>query len=291
MTPWTRGLCWLLFASTLPAQTAPPATIKPLPDIPTLMREVESRQRAAEAAEKDYIYHSVQTGQELDSHGATKKTEVNEYDVLRIDGVPVQKLVKKDGRELTPDEAKKESERIDKDVAKAKEKREKEDAKGRQSDPRGNDEVTVSRLLELGSFTNPRRLQLAGRDTIAVDYTGDPNAKTRNRFEGVFRDLAGTVWIDEQDKALVRIEGRFIHPFKVDGGILASVREGTSFTAQSSKINDEVWLPERIEGHGEARMLLFFKFNGGLTIQNSNYRKFKTSSTITPIGILHDPPQ
>lgn len=288
-----RWCCSLLLAATsvLPAQTAPAPETGSLPDIPALMRDVESRQRAAEAAAKDYIYHSVETAQEVDSHGAIKKTEVTEYDVFWLDGVPVRKLVKKEGRELTPDEAKKESERIDKEVAKAKEKREKEDAKGRETDPRGNDEVTVSRLLELGHFTNARRVQLAGRATIAVDYTGDPTAKTRNRFEGVLRDMAGTVWIDEQDHAIARIEGRFIGPFKVGGGLLASIRQGTSFSAQTSKINGEVWLPSRIEGHGEARMLLFFKFDGSLTIVNSEYRKFKTSSTITPLGVVHEAPQ
>jgi len=249
-----------------------------------LMHEVESRQRAAELAAKDYIYHSVQTAQEVDGHGAVKKTEVKEYDVFWISGVPVRKLVKKDGKELSADEAKKESERIDKEAAKAKEKREKEDAKGKETDPRGNDEVTVSRLLELGSFTNPRRVQMNGRDTIAVDYSGDPKAKTNNRMESVIRDMTGTVWVDEQDKAIARIEGRFINAFKIGGGLVANIREGTNFSVQLEKVNGEVWLPARVEGHGEARMLLLFKFDGGFTEVDSDYRKFKTSSTILSVG-------
>jgi len=278
-------LCISAFAYLrCPAQTAASTEIKPLPDIPALMREVESRQRAAEQAEKDYIYHSVQTAQEVDGDGAVKKTEINEYDVFWIGGVPVRKLIKKDGKDLTPDEAKKESERIDKEAEKAKEKREKEDAKGKETDPRGNDEVTVSRLLELGSFTNPRRVQMNGRDTIAVDYTGDPKAKTNNRAETVIRDMAGTVWVDEQDKAVARIEGRFVRSFKIGGGLVANIREGTNFMLQLSKVNGEVWLPARVEGHGEARILLLFKFDGSLTEVDSEYRKFKTSSTIVSVG-------
>jgi len=267
-------------AAALPASTE----TKPLPDIPALMHEVESRQRAAEQAEKDYIYRSVQTAQEVDGHRAVKKTETNEYDVFWIDGVPVRKLVKKDGKELTADEAKKESERLDKEAAKAREKREKEDAKGKETDPRGNDEVTVSRLLELGSFTNPRRVAMNGRDTIAVDYTGDPKAKTNNRAESVIRDMTGTVWVDEQDKAIARIEGRFVNAFKIGGGLVANIRAGTNFTVQMSKVNGEVWLPARVEGRGEARMLLLFKFDGSFTEVDSDYRKFKTSSTIVSVG-------
>jgi hypothetical protein len=267
-----------------PAIPSTSAETKPLPDIPALMHEVEARQRAAEQAEKDYIYHSIQTGQEVDGHGAVKKTEVNEYDVFWIGGVPVRKLVKKDGRDLTADEARKESERIDKEAAKAKEKREKEDAKGKETDPRGNDEVTVSRLLELGSFTNPRRVQMNGRETIAVDYTGDPKAKTNNRAESVIRDMIGTVWVDEQDRAIARIEGQFVRSFKIGGGLVVSIREGTNFMVQLSKVNGEVWLPARIEAHGEARMLLLFKFDGSLTEVDSDYRKFKTRSTIVSVG-------
>jgi len=281
-------------ASPLPAETsASPkdeTTARPLPPIAVLMLDVESHQREAEKIHKDYIYHSVETAQEVDSHGAVKKTEVNEYDVFWIGGVPVRKLVRKDGRELTPDEARKESERIDKEAAKARERREKEDAKGKETDPRGNDEVTVSRLLELGSFTNPRRVQLNGRDTIVVDYAGDPKAKTQNSFEGVIRDMTGTIWVDEQDHAIVKLQGRFVNNFRIGGGLVASIQKDTNFSLQQTRVNGEVWLPARLEGHGEARVLLFFKFNGSLTVQDSDYRKFKTSSTILPGASQADQP-
>ena len=280
---WGRWLV-LLVAMAAFAQEA----TRPLPDVPALMQAVEARQRAAEAAAKDYIFHAVVTEVEVDGKGSPKKTEVKEYDNFWINGVPVQRLVKKDGRDLTPDEAKKESERIDKEAAKARERRDRKDAEGKETDPRGNDVVTVSRLLELGSFTNARRVAMAGRDTIAVDYTGDPKAKTKNRFENVIRDMAGTVWVDEQDKAIARIEGRFVSSFKIGGGLVANIREGTNFSLQMTKVNGEVWLPARVEGRGEARALLFFKFHGSLTAAYSDYRKFKTSSEIVGVGVVKE---
>ena len=182
---------------------------RPLPDIPTLMRAVEVNQRASEAIEKDYMYRSVQTAEETDGHGGVKKTETNEYEIFWVNGVPVHRMTKKNGKELSEDEQKKENEHIDKEVAKAKERRAKADEKGADSGPRGEEMVTVSRLLELGSFTNARREQLNGRDTIVVDYTGDPKAKTKNRFEEVIRDMAGTAWVDEQDRMLVKAQGHF----------------------------------------------------------------------------------
>lgn len=277
---WKVLFCSLTAFVSLRAQT----TDRPLPDIASLMHEVEDHQRTSEAIQKDYIYHAVASAQDVDKHGSVKKTEVKEYDIFWINGVEVQKLVRKDGRDLTPDEAKKESGRIDKESAKAKEKRDKEEARGKQTDRRGNDEVTVSRFLELGRFTNPHRVQISGRDTLVVDYTGDPNAKTKNSFENVIRDMAGTIWIDEQDRVIAQLQGHFINNFKIAGGLAVSIQKDTNFSMNQTRVNNEVWLPAHVEGHGEARAFLFFKFNGSLTVAYSNYRKFKTTSTILPVG-------
>jgi frataxin-like iron-binding protein CyaY len=255
---------------------------RPLPDIPALMRAVEVNQRASEAIEKDYMYRSVQIAEETNGHGGVKKTENREYDVFWVNGVPVHRLTKKNGKELSAEEQKKESDQIDKEVAKAKEKRAKADEKGTDTGPRGEELVTVSRLLELGSFTNARRVQLNGRDTIAVDFTGDPKAKTKNRFEDVIRDLAGTVWVDEQDRMLVKAEGHFLNNFKVGGGIVVNIQKGTSFSMAQQKVNGEVWLPAMVAGHGHFRALLFVSFNGSFRAVESDYRKFKATSTILP---------
>ena len=117
----------------------------------------------------------------------------------------------------------------------AKSKRNRGDSNGKVTDPRGNDVVTVSRLLELGAFTNARRVTVNGRPTIAVDYTGDPRTKTENRMEGVIRDMAGTAWVDEEDQMLVRAEGRFVNDFKIGGGLLANIHKGTNFSLEMTE--------------------------------------------------------
>jgi hypothetical protein len=269
----------MLLPVTLSAQAAPG---RPLPDIPTLIHDVETNQRKAESIEKDYIYHSVSTVEQLDSHSGVKRTQVIEDDNFWLDGVPVTRVVKKDGKALTTDELAKEDKKIDEEAAKERDRRAKADAGGKETDPRGEDEVTVSRLLELGAFTNPRRIQLNGRDTIAVDFTGDPKAKTRNRLEGMIHDMAGTAWIDEQDRMLVRVEGHFVDTFKVGAGLVANIRQGNHFSAQWTKINDEVWLPSGISAEGAARVLLFWNFDGRAHVTYSDYRKFHTESTILP---------
>lgn len=259
------------------------ALTQPLPEIPALMHEVEVHQKAAEVIRKDYLYHSAETQQERDGSGAVKKSTSREYDSFWIKGVPVQRMTRKDGRELTADEKQKESENIDKQIAKAQNRKEKADSKGKETTPRGDDMITVSRFLELGSFTNLRRIQLDDRSTLVVDYAGNPKAKTHNRGEDVVRDLVGTIWIDEQDRAMRKLEGHFFNAFKIGGGMVVNIRKDTSFGLELRKINGEVWLPAKIEAQGEARAFLLFSFNGSYLIKMSDYRKFKATSTIVPI--------
>jgi hypothetical protein len=264
---------------------------KPLPDVVAMMHDVEINQRKAEAIEKNYMYHSVETEQEMDGHGHTKKMIVNEFDHYWVNGVRVRRLVKKNGKALTTDELAHEDERIDKEAAKAREKRDKGDAVGKQTDSRGNEEITVSRLLELGAFNNARRVQLNGRDTIAVDYVGDPRAKTRNRAEDAIRDLQGSAWIDEHDRILARVEGHFVNSFKVGGGLLVNIQKDTHFAMEQTKVNDEVWLPASIAAQGAARVLLFFNFSGNIRAVESDYRKFRATSTVLPGTTTIEPPQ
>ncbi len=264
---------------------------RPLPDIAALMHAVEANQRQDEAKLRDYIYRQIQTLEDTDGHGGVKKRRVEVFDVFWLQGVPVRKMISKDGKPLSADDLKKEDERIDREVKSAREKREKNDGKGKQTDPRGNDEVTVSRILELGTFSNARRVQLNGRDTIAADYAGDPKAKTRSRAEEFIRDVAGTVWVDETDKELVKTQGRIFKSFKVGAGLVANLHEGTTFGMEQRKINGEVWLPTVIEAEGSARFMLFFNFDGRLRLVDEDFRRFKTTSTVLPgVGKVEEEP-
>ncbi len=262
--------------------SAPESTPRPLPDVASLLHQVEQNQRAAEAIEKQYICHSVEVQEHTDSSGRVKKTTTIEFDHYWSEGVPVNRMVRKDGKDLSAAELAKEDDRIRKEVEQARERRAKAEAVGKPTNARGDEVIPVSRLLELGRFSNPRRVELDGRATIAVDYEGDPAARTRNRAEAVIRDLRGTVWVDENDRAMVQAEGYFVNGFKIGAGLLFNIQKGTRFAFRQAKVNNEVWSPAHIEAHGSARALLFFNFSGNIRVDYSNYRKLRTSSVVLP---------
>ena len=262
---------------------------KPLPDIAALMHQVEDHQRQAEAIQKQYVYRSATRLDETDGKGHPKKTITRQDEYTSIQGVLVDRHLSENGKPLTPDEQKKDDERIAKSIAKGQERERKAAEEGKPTDAAGHDEVTVSRILELGAFSNPRRVQVAGRDTILVDYTGDPKAKTHNAAEGAFKELNGIVAIDEQDKSIQHLEGRFANSYKVGAGLVADVSKGTSFDYTARRINDEAWFPSEINAQGHIRYLLFFSLNGTLHVTFSDYHKFKATTTISPAFTPVDP--
>jgi hypothetical protein len=267
-------------AETQATDAQPMPQAQPMPSMSELLRDVESNQKAAEAARENYTYHVHIETQEFNGDGETKKTITSDAESVTIKGVRVNRAVARNGVPLTPDEAKKESERIDKDVARDLERRSKRESKGEATDSRGDQLISASRFLELGSFSNPRREMLAGRAVIVADYAGDPKAKTRNPGEAAVRDLVGTVWIDEADRMLVKGEGHFLNDFKLLGGLGLDIHKGFSFSFQATKINDEVWLPAEVDARGRARAYIFLSVNGHFHLTCSDYRKFRANSKI-----------
>jgi hypothetical protein len=259
-----------------------PAADRPLPDINALMGQVEAQERESEKTVRQYIYRVVTIERDLDSHGGVKKTSTEERENFYVDGAFISRLLSRDGKPVSGDELKKQNDAIDKRIAAAQELEKEKEAGNAPAPKKGAEEVSFARFLELGAFSNARRVVLNGRDTIAVDYNGDPHAKTRNLLEGAIHDLAGTVWVDEQDHALVRIEGHFFDDFKVGAGLLADVHKGSSYEAEWTRVNDEVWLPASFSGRGSARIALFFNHTGEIEQHESDYRKFTATSTILP---------
>ena len=254
----------------------------PLPAPVALLREVERNQKRLEALQRDYTYHLHTQQQELDKHGGAKKIETVDAESITIDGVRVDRVVARNGKPLTAVELQKENERLDRDVARAKERRDKIQAKGGDTDARGDTMVPLSRILELGNFSNPRREVQNGRPVIALDYAGNRDAKTHSMFEGIMRDVVGTAWIDEADRVMIAAQGRFLNDFKLGAGMLADVRKGTNFAFKATRVADGVWLPADINGEGSVRFLLFANFDGRMHVTASDYRRFRTSATIRP---------
>lgn len=258
----------------------PTASNRPLPDIADLLKAVDSNQKAIEKLVEQYTCDKTEEEFELDSRGNVKSKGVKEYNVFYLGGDEVDRLVRKDGRALDAAGEQKEDEHIQKAV-KDYDKKEarKQQREGRGEEPKKDkDDVQLSDFLRMDHFTNPRRETFHGHDVIVFDFEPNPSYKPSSMVESLIHELTGAVWIDEQAKDVARLEAYLSGNFKVAGGLLASLKKGSAFTFEQSKINEEVWMPSYLEAHVNAKLLLLKGLEGNFVQRYANYRKFHVES-------------
>ena len=265
----TATLSLLLVSSALAQQAAPDEAI---PDIRQLMVQVMDHQKQLEKVRENYTYHSSNSVQEIDSSGKVTKTETEESEVFFINSHRIERTEAKDGKPLNDHDQQKEQERINKLVEKA--------LKTPPGTPlEGHDEpISITHLLDIMQVTNPRREMFRGRSTIVFDFAGKHDAKTHGLAEDASKKIAGTLWVDEKDLQVARMEAHFIDNFHVGGGILANVQKGSSFYFDQAPVNGEIWFPTQAEGHVEARVLLVKGVREHFVEHDSKYERFSVET-------------
>jgi hypothetical protein len=269
--PWLAGGILLILLGWQPA----PA---PLPDAATVLREVEAHQKELDKIRENYTFRAVQTTRQLDSHGDVKKIETEEHEVFFVKGHQIEKLVRKDGKDLSPDQARKEQDRVNKEVVKISQQGEGNPDK---------DDITVGRLLQIVTFSKPRRVSLNGRDTIAFDFAGDEHAKTHGHGEDALKKVSGTVWVDERDREVSRMSATLDENYHIGFGFLASVAKGSNVVFDQALIRNEAWLPTAIALHLQARALLIAGFRADIDIRFDQYQKFQADAEQQPGATTH----
>jgi hypothetical protein len=252
-------------ALTLCTAAAAGAQQAPLPDVATLMQQVQEHQRKMDETRENYTYRESTITHELNKDGSVKKTESEEDEVFFVNTHEIDRKVKKNGSDLSADEQKKEQDHVMKEVKKAQ-----ETPPGKPTD---KNDVSVSQLLAIMKVSNPRREMLDGRSTIAFDFTGDPHAKTHGMAEDASKKLSGTLWIDEQDREVRRMIARFDDNFHLGFGLL-SVGKGSNFTFNQKLVNNELWLPIDGQAHVIAHAIGIIGFRADIAVTDSDYQKF-----------------
>jgi hypothetical protein len=239
----------------------------PLPDIRQLIEQVRDHQRQLDKVRENYTYTSAQTLQDVDSDGRVKKTETSEYEVFFVNGHAVARKVKKDGKPLDEHEEKKETERVTKEAEKA-------DKTPPDQQVEGQQQVSITQMLELMEVRNPRREEYRGRPAIVFDFVGRKDAKTHGMVEDASKKLEGTLWIDEADRQVAHMDVKFIDSFRVAGGLVATIQKGSNFHFDQSPVNGELWLPTGAEASVDARVLLVKGVRQHFTERDFDFKRF-----------------
>ena len=175
--------------------------------------------------------------------------------------------MKRDGKDLNPADRKSDDERVKHEAKKY--------AKSGVGENR--EMVALTQILGIMNISAPHRAMLNGRATLAFDFTGDPDAKTHGMAEKAAKKIAGTVWIDEADRDVVRLDALFDDVFSVGWGLFASIQSGTSVVFEQSRLGEGFWMPATPKFTFAARRVSRQQRARNIHVKDFDFQRFGTS--------------
>jgi hypothetical protein len=283
-----------LAACGLAQMQAPPAPLDLKPDatgtvppeqIRELLRRAEQKDLDNDKRQRDYTYIEREEQHHLDGHGGVKKTESRTSEVLEIYGEPVERLTAKNDRPLSGGEAKKEDDKIQKIIDKRKNESEDERRKrlAREEKDREEDRKFVLEIADAFNFRLIGSDVVDGRDAWVFEGEARPGYEPKQRNARMLSKFKGRVWIDKVDSQWVKLDITAIDTLSI-GFVLARIHKGTHFVIELTRVNDEVWLPKRVQLHFDARVALFKSYDEDIEQTYRDYKKFRTDTKITVVG-------
>jgi len=199
-------------------------------------------------ARNHYIYIERDEDRRLDSLGKVKSENVDVTRMILVNGARFEQLVERNGQLPSAEEQKK----LDQDFEKLKhETPEERTARlGKEQESRS----VLRDLLEGFDFRLLGEEVLGGRPTYVLQVTPHPGYQARGKYGKVFSKVEGKLWIDKSDFGWIKVEGQVTQSFSM-GLFVARVQRGSRIVLEQTNIGDAVWVPQRLEVRGSARIL------------------------------------
>jgi len=244
---------------SLAQQPAPPQY-----DAKRLLQSLKDHQRKIDQLRGQYSYRETAEFLTLDDQGNVTRRTVSDYKMFFVNTHPVRVLEHRNGQPLDEDAAASTREHLVKDTARAQRA-----APGDSTDGT----MSVWSLLETMKFTNPRHVQWQGRPTLLLDFASDPDIKSSGMAESVARRFHGQLWIDEQDWEVAHLESHLDDTMRWMGGIVLQVEKGSRVVMDQQRVNDEIWLPSKMDVEFSGRAFLLKGFRQVIHLRDDQYVK------------------
>jgi hypothetical protein len=255
--------CWLVMTGTSHAASLPqsepnaaPAgstagAAAPLPSGDQVFQRLLDRFASNAAATNVPVWacDKLEVSEELDSDAKVKERTEKLYRTEIVQGMPVSRLVKKNGRNLTEAEIKKE----EKQDAELQKELGGHDSKkgGKEHEP-----FNPKEMAERFECNALRREAVHGRQTVVVSFQAKPGKDSGGIEERMLSRLAGTLWVDEATGELARLEVHLTKELSMGVfGVLGCIKD-CRIDLESTPMTDGTWQPEKASFSVSARMFL-----------------------------------
>jgi hypothetical protein len=283
---------WIGFAQqAVPSKTPTDAAISLSQDeIRELIRHTAENNMENDKRQRDYTYIQREEQYKLNGKGQVKSTEIKTSEIMELYGEQVERLISKDDKPLSDKDNKKEEEKIQKVIEKRKNESEKDREKREEKEEKDREQGRqfVREVADAYNFHFAGIESLAGRYTYVIDAEPRPGYQghlKESKFLPKFRFRA---WIDKDESQWKKLDIQCIDTVSW-GLFLARIHKGSRIIIETTRVNDEVWLPQHINLKVDARLALLKDFNVEEDITYHDYKKFRTGTKIVPIGEAQQP--
>lgn len=257
--------------------------------IKELIQKVADNDDKNDKLQREYTYTEREVERKLDGKGHTKSTETKTYDVFEIYGEQVQKLIEKDDKPLSPKEAAKEDEKIQKIIDKRRNETDKQREKRLKAEEKDREESRkwVHEISDAYNFRLVGTEPVGGREAWVISAEPRPGFVPHLKYANYLSKFHGLVWIDKADLQLSKMDVECLDTVSW-GLFVARLHKGTRFIFEETRVNGEVWLPQHLSFKIDARLALLkgFKVEDEQTFRD--YKKFRTDARITGVGEVQE---
>jgi hypothetical protein len=247
-----RGIILLAAAAILLAQSNDSrAQSQNRPSVTDVRQIVESSIAATQRhwqARLHYTYVERDEDRRRDLEGHVKSEDVDVSRTILVNGVPFEQLVEHNGRPPSAEEERKYKEKLD--------NLKRETPEERAQRLRKQEDENVSLVREVPKAFDFQLLGeeiVNGRPAYVLQATPRPNYHPQGKYGKMFSKVAGKLWVDKQDLGWIKVDGEVIQPFSM-GLFLARVLRGSHITMQQARLDDGIWMPERVEVRAAAKI-------------------------------------
>jgi len=276
--------------------TANAATLGPVPPLPAeyveLLQQTDANGSALHKQLLDYTYQLKKTHRVLNERGNSTHLQEQVFEAYPIRGEHVLITISKDG--IAPRTISDERKRAAKQLEDAERKR----IAGTPDEKSSNGEadgyvsagvtgvyqgktgyvsINISAILRSCEFFSPRIEKIGDREMVVINYRHRAGVKLATNHAYI-AGLVGTVWIDQADKAVTRLEGWPVTAAAFDLAQTTAPREEAALIYQQVRMADGAWFPSVIRMNAGGRTDLFNGLNWDVVFEFSNYQRFNTSA-------------
>ena len=231
----------------------------------------------------DYTWIARERERHFDSRHRVTSTHEEGWETLILDGQPYRRLLERDDKPLPADEQRKEQAKLDKAVARLA--RETPEQKQRRMkaylDERRRQRKFLLEIPDAYDFQMEPDQTINGQPVWVISGTPKPGYRPRSRDGSALVKIRGKIWIEKAGYQWVRVEAQTTATISF-GWFLARLNAGARLEFEQTRVNGEVWLPQREYLRGSGRIGLLKRLEEDDEILWSNYRKFEVNSKVIP---------